>query len=240
MAKDGKGASLVHVNSTTEARTVTIDLSMFRDVSRNATVTPVVTDANGKLEKRDPIKVSDRAATFTVPAQSVTSFVNKGVSGVAKDAPLLRKGHTYTLTGVQSGKAVTAADNGTNLVIRSGAADATTPGQQCQLRSGRSGSGVLDRYVFTNPVAGKRLAVCDGAPVVEPDEGKRDETTQWIMSTTGDGTWTLVNVATHRLLEVGGQATNEGAAVTTWTPNSGSNQRWKVADVTDQAGDATE
>ncbi|MFF3816930.1 RICIN domain-containing protein [Streptomyces bluensis] len=240
VAKNGKGASLVHVNSTTEARTVTIDLSKFRDVSRGATVTPVVTDAGGKLQKHDPIKVSGRAATFTVPAQSVTSFVIKGVSGVAKDAPLLRKGHTYTLTGVQSGKAVTVADNGTNLVIRSGAADTAAPGQQWQLRSVRSGPGVLDRYVFTNPVEGRRLAVRDGSPVVEPDEGERDKAAQWLMSTTGDGTWTLVNVATHRLLEVGGQATNEGAAVTTWTPNSGANQRWRVVDVTEQAGDTTQ
>ncbi|MPY57475.1 glycoside hydrolase [Streptomyces spongiae] len=240
VTKNGKGASVVHVNSTTEARTVTIDLSKFRDVSRGATVTPVVTDANGKLKKHDPIKVTDRTATFTVPAQSVTSFAVKGVSGVAKDAPLLRKGHTYTLTGVQSGKAVTVGDNGTNLVIRSGSADATAPGQQWQLRSVRSDSGVLDRYVFTNPAEGKRLAVRDNTPVVEPDEGERDEATQWVMSTTGDGTWTLVNVATHRLLEVGGQATNEGAAVTTWTPNSGANQRWKVADVTEQVSGATE
>ncbi|MBA2813531.1 RICIN domain-containing protein [Streptomyces sp. KM273126] len=239
VAKDGEGASLVHVNSTTEARTVTVDLSKFRDVSRGATVTPVVTDANGKLEKHDPIKVTDREATFTVPAQSVTSFVIKGVSGVAKDAPLLRKGHTYTLTGVQSGKAVTVAENGTNLVIRSGATDAAAPGQQWQLRSVRSGPGVLDRYVFTNPGEGKRLAVRDGSPVVEPDEGERDKAAQWLMSSTGDGTWTLVNVATHRLLEVGGQATNEGAAVTTWTPNSGSNQRWKVVDVTKRVGDTT-
>jgi hypothetical protein len=54
------------------------------------------------------------------------------------------------------------------------------------------------------------------------------------MSTTGDGTWTLINAATGRLLEVGGQATNEGAAVTTWIANSGSNQRWRVTDVTAQ------
>jgi hypothetical protein len=52
------------------------------------------------------------------------------------------------------------------------------------------------------------------------------------MSTTGDGTWTLVNAAAGRLLEVGGQATADGSAVTIWTPNSGSNQRWTVSDVT--------
>ncbi|GGQ17849.1 RICIN domain-containing protein [Streptomyces mutabilis] len=228
VTRDGKGASLVHVNRATEARTVTIDLSKFRDVSRRATVTPVVTSADGKLEKRSPIRVSDRAATFTVPAQSVTSFEIKGVSGVAKDAHLLRKGHSYTLTGVQSGKAVTVADDGRSLVL--GAGDGTSA-RQWRLSAVRHDAGVRDRYVFTNPQDGTRLAVRNDVPVAEPDTGRRDRATEWIMSTTGDGTWTLVNAATGRLLEVGGQATHEGAAVTTWPPNSGANQRWSVTDV---------
>jgi O-glycosyl hydrolase len=230
VTKNGKGASLVHVNSTTEARNVTVDLSKFRTISRNATVTPVVTSADGKLERHRAIKVTDRAATFTVPAQSVTSFVVKGVSGVAKDAPLLREGRAYTLTGVQSGKAVTVADDGTKLVIGTGDGSAS---QQWRLSAVRPDDGVRERYEFTSPVDGERLTVRDDVPVVEPHTGERDPAAEWIMSTTGDGTWTLVNAATGRLLEVGGQATHEGAAVTTWQPNSGSNQRWTVTDVTD-------
>jgi O-glycosyl hydrolase len=231
VSKKGNGATVVHVNSTTDARAVTVDLSKFAKVSRGATVTPVVTSADGKLERHRAVKVSDRKATFTVPAQSVTSFVVKGVSGVAKDAAELRKGHTYELTGVQSGKALTVADNGTSLVIRTSAGDAA--GQEWKLRQISGDTGNRQRYVFTNPVEGKRLAVRDGAPVLEADSGPRDKATQWTMSSTGDGTWTLVNAATGRLLEVGGQATNDGAAVTLWTPNSGANQRWRVTDVTD-------
>jgi O-glycosyl hydrolase len=229
VTKDGKGASLVHVNSTTAARTVTIDLSKFRTIKDNATVTPVVTSADGKLQKQAPVKVVDGRATYTVPAQSVTSFAIKGVSGVAKNAHLFSKGHSYTLTGVQSGKAVTVAANGTNLVI--GSANGTVA-QEWQLDGRYGKKGNRQRYVFANPAEGKRLAVRDNVPVVEPDTGERDPATEWILSTTGDGTWTLVNVATGRLLEVGGQATNEGAAVTTWQPNSGSNQRWRITDVT--------
>ncbi|GGM19362.1 hypothetical protein GCM10010129_74580 [Streptomyces fumigatiscleroticus] len=226
---NGKGASIVHVNSTTEARTVTVDLSRFGSVSRNATVTPVVTSADGKLQQHAAIEVGDRRATFTVPAQSVTSFVVKGVSGVAKDAPLLRKGHTYTLTGVQSGKALTVADDGTGLVIGAGDGSAA---QQWRLTAVRPDSGVRQRYVFTNPVQGGRLAVRDDVPVAKAGTGRRDAAAEWILSSTGDGTWTLVNAATGRLLEVGGQATDEGAAVTTWPPDSGANQRWTVTDVT--------
>ncbi len=232
VSKKGDSATVVHVNSTTDARTVTVDLSKFGQISRNATVTPVVTSAEGKLKRHRAVAVSGRKATFTVPAESVTSFVVKGVSGVANDAALLQKGHTYRLTGVQSNKALTVADNGTGLVIRTAGADAASTGRQWQLRQISGDTGNRKRYVFTNPAEGKRLAARDGAPVLEADRGCRDKATQWIMSTTGDGTWTLVNAATGRLLEVGGQATHEGAAVTLWTPNSGSNQRWKVSDVT--------
>ncbi|MFE0677036.1 glycoside hydrolase [Streptomyces sp. NPDC058867] len=229
VTKDGKGASLVHVNSTTEARTVTLDLSKFRTIKRDATVTPTVTSADGKLQRQAPVRVVDGRATYTVPAQSVTSFAVKGVSGVAKDAGLFSKGHSYTLTGVQSGKAVTVAANGTNLVI--GSANGTVAQEwQLDARYGRTGN--RQRYVFANPAEGERLAVRDNVPVVEPDTGERDPATEWILSSTGDGTWTLVNVATGRLLEVGGQATGEGAAVTTWQANSGSNQRWRITDVT--------
>ncbi|MGV9940653.1 RICIN domain-containing protein [Streptomyces sp. NPDC003401] len=229
---DGKGASLVHVNSTAEARTVTVDLSKFRKIGKKATVTPVVTSADGKLRPQAPVAVEGGRASFTVPAQSVTSFAVEGVSGVAKDAPLIRKGRTYTLTGVQSGKAVTVAANGTGLVL--GTATGTgTVAQQWRLDARYGETGARQRYVFANPAEGKRLAVRDNVPVVEPDTGERDPATEWVMSTTGDGTWTLVNPATGRVLEVGGQATHEGAAVTTWPPNSGSNQRWRVTDVTD-------
>ncbi|QIB47874.1 ricin-type beta-trefoil lectin domain protein [Streptomyces aureoverticillatus] len=78
---DGKGATVVHVNSSGSERAVTVDLSKFASVSPNATVTPVVTSADGALERHDPVRVTDRRATVTVPAQSVTSFVVDGVSG---------------------------------------------------------------------------------------------------------------------------------------------------------------
>ncbi|MEU0058728.1 RICIN domain-containing protein [Streptomyces sp. NPDC006334] len=230
---DGKGLSLVHVNSTAEARTVTIDLSKFRKIRDGATVTPVVTSADGKLQEKAPVEVSDGKASFTVPAQSVTSFAVTGVSDAAKDAPVVREGHTYTLTGVQSGKAVTVAPNGTSLVI--GTANGSVAQQwQLDARYGAT-DGARQRYAFANPAQGKRLAVRGNVPVVEPDTGARDAATEWILSTTGDGTWTLVNPASSRVLEVGGQATDEGAAVTTWQPNSGANQRWKVTDVTGSA-----
>ncbi|MFF8846322.1 glycoside hydrolase [Streptomyces sp. NPDC015127] len=233
VSRSGDAATVVHVNSTGEARTVTIDLSKFGQVTADATVTPVVTSADSKLERHDAVPVTGRKATFTVPAQSVTSFVVDGVSGVAKDAALLRKGHTYELTGVQSGKALTVADDGTHLLIRTAGNGPSGAAQQWRLHpiSGDDTSS-RQRYVVTDAAGAKRLAVRDDVPVLEPDTGRRDAAARWIGSTTGDGSWTLVNAATGKLLEVGGQATHEGAAVTAWQPNSGPNQRWKVTDVT--------
>ncbi|MFD3475851.1 RICIN domain-containing protein [Streptomyces sp. NPDC058695] len=230
VTRGGNGAAVVHVNSTTSSRTVTLDLSKFATVRQGATVTPVVTSTAGKLAEQTPVTVTGRTASFTVPAQSVTTFVIKGVSGVTKDAATLRKGRTYELTGVQSGKDLTVADGGSTLVIESETGKA---GQRWRLAQ-ISGEGPTNRrrHVFTSATDGRRLAVRDGAPVVEPDTDERDVAAQWILSTTGDGTYTLVNAGTGRLLEVGGQATHEGAPVGTWQPNSGSNQRWKVTDVT--------
>ncbi|WPO76420.1 RICIN domain-containing protein [Streptomyces sp. KN37] len=230
VAKNGRGATVVHVNRTTADRAVTVDLSKFGRVSRGATVTPVVTSAGGKLERHEAVEVTDRKATFTVPAESVTSFVVDGVSGVAKDAALPQQGHSYQLTGVQSGKDLTTAADGTGLVIE--AAKEGDTAQRWQLRPTGGDTGSRQRHVVTSQADGKRLAVRDGAPVLEPDRGQARTSAQWLMSTTGDGTWTLLNAATGRLLEVGGQATHDGAAVTTWTPNSGANQRWQVVDTT--------
>ncbi|MFE2733985.1 glycoside hydrolase [Streptomyces sp. NPDC059349] len=227
VTKAGEGASLVHVNSTTAPRAVTIDLSKFGEIERDAVVAPTVTDAAGKLVKQAPVKVADGKATFTVPAQSVTSFAVKGVSGVAKNASLFSTGKSYTVTGVQSGKAVTISANGTNLAINSANG---TVAQQWRLEAKDGETGNRQHYVFSNPAEGKRLAVRDNVPVIETNTGERTPAAEWILSTTGDGTWTLVNVATGRLLEVGGQATDEGAAVTTWQANSGPNQRWRITE----------
>ncbi|UUU23680.1 RICIN domain-containing protein [Streptomyces sp. DSM 40750] len=233
VSKKGDKATVVHVNSTTESRAVTVDLSKFGKVSKHATVTPVITDAAGKLIRQKAVRVTDKRATITVPAQSVTSFLVKGVSGVAKSQAELQDDHTYTLTGVQSSKNLSVAADGRSLVIKTpNATDGT--GQQWQLdRVGRGTTDNRTRYALTEAASDKRLAIRDGSLVAEADSGSRDEAAQWILSSTGDGTWTLVNAATGQLPDVYGQSTNDGAGVGLWWPNSGSNQRWKLTDVTD-------
>ncbi|MGW7291322.1 RICIN domain-containing protein [Streptomyces xiamenensis] len=220
---------MVHTNQSTQERTVTLDLSKFKKTARDATVTPVVTSADGALVTGDAVPVRDGRAVLTVPAESVTTFLIDGVSGVAKDAALVQPGHTYQLTGVQSGRALTVADDGTGAVIST--AVAGDRDQIWTLSPYTKGHDNRQQYTLGTRSGNQRLAVRDGAAVLEKDRGRPDEAARWILSTTGDGTYTLVNAATGRLLEVGGQATHEGAPVTVWTPNSGANQRWTITDL---------
>ncbi|WP_037677512.1 glycoside hydrolase [Streptomyces griseus] len=229
--KSGRAASVVHVNSGTSARSVTLDLSRFGKVARGATVTPVVTSADGALVRGTPVPVTDRSATLTVPAKSVTTFVVDGVSGVAGDAALVRPGHVYRLQGAQSGKSLAPSEDGSGVVIRT--TDAGSARQLWSVRKLTRGNDNRERYALTGATTGKRLAVRDDQAVLEdPDGGRPDEAAQWVMSTTGDGTWTFVNAATGRLIDVTGQSSADGAKVSTYTPTSAGNQRWSVTDET--------
>jgi ricin-type beta-trefoil lectin protein len=91
----------------------------------------------------------------------------------------------------------------------------------------------MQRYVLTNRATERSLAVRDGRLVLEPaqDDVRPDAAGQWIMSTTGDGSWTFVNAATGQLIDGGGQATADGSPVSVWQPTSGPNQRWTVTDL---------
>ncbi|PZF91005.1 RICIN domain-containing protein [Micromonospora endophytica] len=220
----GDQATVVHVNSTTAARTVRLDLSAFGAVAADATVTPIVTSANGYLRPGTPVTVRDRAAELTVPAQSVTTFRITGVSGVHPDAALIRDGRTYRLQGVQSGRSLTASGSG--VVIRTDAA--TDTGQSWRITRLTGGYDNRARYTVGTAAGDRHLAVVDQGAALVTATANPGPTAQWLLSTTGDGTYTLVNVATGRLLDVAGQATGDGATVSTWLPNSGANQRWRI------------
>ncbi|GAB2887622.1 hypothetical protein GCM10027074_65010 [Streptomyces deserti] len=227
--KSGRGATVVHVNNDTTPRAVTLDLSRFRRVAPGASVTPVVTSTDGALVRGTPVKVTGASATLTVPAKSVTSFLVDGVSGTAKDAPLVQRDHVYRLQGAQSGKSLAPSDDGNGVVVRT-----TDPNAKAQLWSVRKltrGSGNRERYALVNAGTGRRLAVRGDEAVLE-DRGDSGAAAQWIMSTTGDGTWTFVNAATGRLLDVVGQSSADGARVSAFLPTSNAGQRWTVTDET--------
>jgi hypothetical protein len=179
--------------------------------------------------------VTGRSATLTVPAKSVTTFLVSGVSGVAKDAALIQPGHVYRLQGTQSGRSLTPSEDGTGVVIRT--TDAANPQQLWSVRQLTPGTDNRERYALISATTGKRLAVRDNVAVLEnpepdPANSGSDSAAQWILSTTGDGSWTFVNAATSRLLDVTGQSSTDGTKVSTYTPTSADNQRWAVTDET--------
>ncbi|MGW0611423.1 RICIN domain-containing protein [Streptomyces sp. NPDC002788] len=228
--KAGRGATVVHVNNGTAPRAVTLDLSRFRRVAPGATVTPVVTSADGALVRGTPVKVKQGSATVTVPAKSVTTLLVDGVSGTAEGAALVQPGHVYRLQGAQSGKSLAPSDEGNGVVVRT--ADPAAKSQLWSVKRLTRGDSNRERYALVNASHGGRLAVRDDEAVLEEAGTPATTAAQWIMSTTGDGTWTFVNAATGRLLDVVGQSTADGARVSAHLPMSNANQRWGVTDET--------
>ena len=225
VALTDSGAAVVHVNESVLPAPVVLDFSKFGSVKRGATVTPVVSDANGALVEGAPVVISNASAAVTAPAQSVTTFVVEGVSGIAKDAPAIQNGHVYRLQGVQSGKSIEPT-GGTAVINTSDAADAN---QLWRFRSLDGGNTNRERYSITTLDGSLQLA--DGGAAVMAPAGTNPRA-EWIASTTGDGTYTFVNAETGLLLEVGGASTAEGAPVTLYLANSGANQRWSLIDET--------
>ncbi|WP_146197377.1 RICIN domain-containing protein [Promicromonospora sp. AC04] len=236
VSASGSGATVVHVNDTTAEREVTLDLSGFADIAAGATVTPVVTSVDGYLVEGEPVAVQDAAATLTVPAESVTTFVVDGASGVADDAELAQDGHVYRLDGVQSGRSLTPdGDGGVQI-----ATDDPTAAEQLwtlDALGAPEGSGShRTRYAVTNVGTGEQLAISADTSAVlvdaPADPADTPDAARWVLSTTGDGTYTLVNAVSGTLLEVGGEATGDGSPVGTYLANSNANQRWAIGDET--------
>jgi O-glycosyl hydrolase len=212
-------ATVVHTNATAAERDVVLDLSGFETVRNGATVTPVVTDVNGALKTGTPVRVSGKKATVRVPARSVTSFVVNGVSSAARGTGL-GSGKPFSFSGVQSGKSLTA-ENG-SLVQR-------TPSSALVQRwtlTNRTGCyGNRDQFTITNAGTRQVLSTSNSAVTLAP-AGTDNAASRWILSSTGDGTWTFVNAGTGQLLDVIGESRDDGAPIGLYHPTAGPNQRW--------------
>ncbi|MBE1489458.1 RICIN domain-containing protein [Plantactinospora soyae] len=228
--ESGRGAVVVHANADTSPRAVTLDLSRFAEVGAHATVTPVLTSAEGKLVRGRPVRVERRSATLTVPGESVSTFLIDGVRAGAGRPQHIQPGHAYRLQGVQSGRSLAPSTDGARPVL--GTTDTSRPEQLWYVRKLGHGAGNRDRYTIGNAGTGRRLAVRGGATVLEGADTAADQGAQWILSTTGDGTYTFVNVAARRVLDVSGGATEDGSPVSVWQPTGSGNQRWAALDET--------
>ncbi|RSM88687.1 ricin-type beta-trefoil lectin domain protein [Kibdelosporangium aridum] len=216
-------ATVVHANATTADRDVVLDLSGFGNIRNGATVTPVITDVSRALQRGAPVRVINKKATIRVPARSVTSFVVNGVSSAAPGTGI-GSGKPFSFTGVQSGKSLNA-ENG-SVVQRT--TDASAPTQRWVLTNRTGCHGNRDQYTITNAGTKQVLSTADGA-VTLAAPGTDNAASRWILSSTGDTTWTFVNVGTGQLLDVVGESREDGARIGLYRPTNGANQRWTAA-----------
>ncbi|MEV6238391.1 RICIN domain-containing protein [Lentzea sp. NPDC051838] len=208
--------TVVHLNQSDQPQSVTLDLSGFASVRPNASVRPIVTDMFGALVKGASVRVKDRKATLTVPARSVVTFDVSGVSGVDRAAALSGE---RRLTGVQSGKSL--APSGMSLVQRT--TDVNAADQVWRLERKTGGFGHDVQFAVVNAATGQRIAAVDGnATLTKADS----PAARWVLSSTGDGSWTFVNAATGALLDVIGESREDGARIGLYHATSGANQRW--------------
>ncbi len=238
---DGSGAVLVHTNASGDAKTVRVDLSRFATIGAGATVTPIVTTespagtpSSNALIEGTPVAIdaATKSAVLTVPAKSVTTFVVSGASGVAADAPAVRDGDTFRLVGTQSSKPV-AATTGSPAIVLGDAASADADATQIWTATRLSEGDGTSRDRFALRLADGRTLASDenGSTVLRTltdEQAAADASAQWIASSTDGRTFSLLNAARERVLDVAGQSTSVGASVGLWTSNGGTNQTFAV------------
>ncbi|QOC27273.1 RICIN domain-containing protein [Microbacterium hominis] len=235
----GDGVNLVHVNTEASARTVRLDLSNFGQIAPGAKVTPIVTTQSpaDAVEQNALVRGSDvaidpltRTATLTVPAKSVTTFVVSGVSGVAAAAPAVKDGATYQLLGTQSGKALTVQNAA--LTIRSSATTADAATAQTWTAVSLSGAGTDRQRVLLRSGDGRYLASSGTSLTLATESAEQaaaDPAAQWVPNTLDGRSYSFLNVASTRVLDVNGGGTSDGTSVGLWTSNNGANQSWTLA-----------
>ncbi|GIG30800.1 glycoside hydrolase [Cellulomonas marina] len=253
---DGTGATLVHYNDTATAETVTLDLSLFGDVAQGATVTPVVTtkspiedvERNALVEGR-PVAVdaATKAATLTVPAGSVVTFLVDGVTGVAEGARPVVDGGEYLLRGDASRRFLTAGPSGAltiedlRVAAGSGAPVAgqrwtahAVPGPDAGADAGAGQNGHAQAYVLRDG-DGRALVGAGGAAArgqggtvtataLSVDEALADPAAHWVLTTEDGVRWRWVNRVAAVSLDVSSARTAAGSPVALWSSNGATNQ----------------
>ncbi|HEX5856595.1 MAG TPA: glycoside hydrolase [Microbacterium sp.] len=235
---DGSGATLVHINSATSARSLTIDLSRFADIAPGASVTPIVTTespaadptANALVQGTAvPVDAATRTATIEVPAKSVTTLLISGVSGAAEGGTF-SDGAKYQLVGQQSGKALTAPAGAGPTITTPGTTQATAQ-PQVWTSHVLSGEGTSTARIALQNGDGRFLASQGTSTALVSATVEQAASTpalQWMPNTTDGRSFSLLNVAAERVLDVNGQGTADGTAVGLWTSNNGTNQQWTL------------
>ncbi|MEH7303987.1 glycoside hydrolase [Neobacillus drentensis] len=216
-------AVVVYTNSSTEQKAVDFDLSGFETVKETATATPYTTSATDNLQKKADIQVKDERLSAVVPAQSITTFVVSGVSGVNKEAGFLNSKNQYKISNLNSGKVLDITQDG-KIVQKT--YDRDKAAQQWSIQKVTNGYSSKELYKIVDTNSGKVMGVENGSAVEKADQNSASQ--KWMLSTSGNQQYTFINAANGQLLEVGGSSTSENAGVGVWSANAGKNQSWKI------------
>ncbi|KOU17378.1 hypothetical protein ADK52_31775 [Streptomyces sp. WM6372] len=223
----GQGAVVVHTNPTGSARTITLDLTGFRNVSP-APVERYTTDATRNVHREADVSTTGKRLTVTLAPRSVTTLVVPGASDVDPERATPAAG-PLLLVNDHSGLALTAPPPGAGSAVVQRPPNPPDTAQQWTLARSVPGDwSSTTSYRLTNAGSGRALAVADGdgdgqLTLLPPGPSAQQ---QWMLSTSGDGHHTLINSATGTLLDVTGASTSDGAPVGTYRPNTGRNQSW--------------
>lgn len=219
----GQGAVVVHTNPTGAPRTVTLDLSGFRNVSPEP-VTRHVTDATRNVHREADLTPAGKRLTVTLGPNSVTTLVIPGASGV-DTAAAAATADPRLLVNADSGMALAAGTAGGQDALVQHAPNPRDPAQQWVFTRTVPGDwSSTASYRVTNAGSGKALGVAGSALSLAPPGPSPQQ--QWMLSTSGDGRYTLVNSATGGLVDVTGASHADDAPVGAYRPTTGSNQSW--------------
>lgn len=226
-AIEGESDSLVivYTNHSADEKTVQIDLSGFDSIDTNAVATPHVTSATDNLVEKESMSISDDQLSAVVQPESVTTFEISGVSGVNPEGSFLSEEQKYKFINKNSGKAMDIGSDGESIVQRTSANE--NDSQQWSIEKITDGYSHTEYYRIIHNETGKALGV-DGWDAVLQDEVEHDDGQKWLLSTSGNGKYTLLNSQERVLLEVGGASESDDASIGLWNPNSGNNQVWQV------------
>ncbi|MET9609609.1 RICIN domain-containing protein [Streptomyces sp. NPDC006512] len=218
----GQGAVVVHTNPTGAGRTVTLDLGGFRKVSPQP-VKRYTTDATKNVHREADLATTGQRLTVTVGPNSVTTLVVPGASGVNAEAAAVSSAAPRLLVNSHSGMALSGAAAG-GAVVQHVPNHGDAAQQWVLARTVPGDWSSTAAYRVTNVGSGKVLGVVGGTLALVPPGPSI--ALRWMLSTTGDGQYTLVNSATGTLLDVTGASTADGAPVGVHRPTTGSNQTW--------------
>ncbi|MEH7445608.1 glycoside hydrolase [Bacillus toyonensis] len=217
---------VVYTNSSSEEKSINVDLSGFESVNETSAATPYVTSAVDNIQKKEEIKISNKALSTVVQPRSVTTFVISGVSGVNKNNIFLNTQDKYTISNVNSGKVLDKGQDGKSIVQKT--YDSNKESQQWSIQKVTTGYSTTEYYKVVDTASGNVLGVENGSAVVQKsDEGAANQ--KWMLSTYGNQEYTLINAQSGNLLDVSGESKEENAPVGVWKPTAGSNQVWKIA-----------